>query len=121
MESTDGPDTADMYLKSKKNLPTAKRSLTDGATDATDGKRNSDSSADNTVSTQNFADIKNSLTFQVHDSSVSTDSKIPLLSSRGVTVADVLRIFPGARVISKTAPAEKPQQQQLKLIQGGKR
>lgn len=39
----------------------------------------------------------------------------------GVTVADVLRVFPGARVISKTAPAEKPQQQQLKLIQGGKR
>ena len=119
MESTDAPDVADMYLKLKKNLPTATKSLTDGAPDATDGKHNSDSSADNAVSTQNFADTKNSLNFQAHDSTVSTDSKIPLLSSRRVTVADVLRAFPGARVISPTAPEK--QQQQLELIQGGKR
>ena len=98
MEFTDAADIADMSLKSKKNLPTAKKSLTDGAADATDGSLNSDITADTTVSRQNFADIKNSLTFQAHDSSVSTDSKIPLLSGRrSITVADVLRVFPARR------------------------
>ena len=119
MESTDAPDIADMYFKSQKNFPTAAKNLTDGAPDATDGKHNSDSSADSTVSRPKIADIKNSHSFQVHDSSVSTDNKIPLLSGLGVVVADALRVFPGARIISQTKPQE-PIQLQL-IIAGGNR
>jgi len=45
-------------------------------------------------------------------------------AKRGINVADVVRVFRGARVISgsaKAPPTEKPQQRQLELIQGGKR
>jgi hypothetical protein len=40
--------------------------------------------------------------------------------SRGISVADVLGVFPGARVISETKPAAQGPRQ-LRLIQGGKR
>jgi hypothetical protein len=53
-------------------------------------------------------------------------SKAP---KRGITAADVLRVFPGGRVLTEEeakalkegTPAERPQQQQLRLIPGGKK
>jgi hypothetical protein len=42
-------------------------------------------------------------------------------NKRGITVADVLRVFRGARVISRPPKRPLPQTRQLELIQGGKR
>jgi hypothetical protein len=100
-------------MKNTEQFHDSKKIAADGAADGPDG---SDSTTDRSEILPTPKSSMFSSTRQLRQERQQRGLSLGKRSNPGITVADVLRVFPGARVITETKPAAQGPQQ-LQLIQ----